>query len=86
MRVRRTIGAATAVAAGVLAALGTAAQAAREPAEGLSALPRIAPCATVRRGNTEGILTTSSGANPNSTAVVKVQREGVEATLPDAGP
>jgi hypothetical protein len=89
MRLRQAFGVATAAGVGLLLVIGGAAYASQQPVGEAFHLPRPAACGTVRHGNTEGILTTSNGeapttTNSNSTAVVKVVRDGVEATLPDA--
>ncbi|GAA3290246.1 hypothetical protein Dvina_02030 [Dactylosporangium vinaceum] len=85
MRLRQAFTAATVAAVGLMLVVGTGAYAAGQAS---GKLVRLAPCSTVRHGNTEGILTTSNGeapspTNPNSTAVLTLQREGVDATLPD---
>jgi hypothetical protein len=80
-----------AIVAGIalLGAGATAAAAAQRSSEAARPLPRVAPCQNVRHGTSEGVVTTSNGeaptgTNPNSTAVVKVVRDGLEASLPDA--
>ncbi len=95
MSIRRTLVAAGLVGIGLIGVAGVAAQAAHQPPEAHQAaeahrLPRVAPCKVVRHGTTEAIVTTSNGEAPSSTnapstAVVKVVKEGVEASLPDAG-
>ena len=88
MSIRRKLLAAVLAGVGIVAVAGAAAQAARQAPEA-GRLPKVAPCQSIKHGTTEAILTTSngeapSGTNPNSTATVKVVKEGVEANLPDA--
>ncbi|WP_433213273.1 hypothetical protein ACQP00_01690 [Dactylosporangium sp. CS-047395] len=89
MRLRQGFRLAAAAGVGVLLVLGTAANAEERAVGELFKLPRVASCSTVRHGNTQGYLTTSNGeapssTNPNSSATLKVTKEGIEATLPDA--
>ncbi|MEV4516184.1 hypothetical protein AB0K00_45390 [Dactylosporangium sp. NPDC049525] len=87
MSIRRRLVAAGLVGISIVGVAGIAAQASQQPLEA-HRLPRVAPCKVVKHGTTEAIVTTSNGEAPSttnapSTAVVKVAKEGVEATLPD---
>lgn len=89
MSIRRRLVVAGLVGISVVGVAGVGAQAAHQPLEA-HRLPGVAPCKVVKHGTTEAIVTTSNGEAPSttnapSTAVVKVGKEGVEATLPDAG-
>jgi hypothetical protein len=75
------------VGSSIVGFAGIGAQAARQPLE-VHQPPVVAPCKLVKHGTTEAIVTTSNGEAPSttnapSTAVVKVGKEGAEATLPD---